>query len=213
MGPEEGLRAASVAEPLEAVISRIPGVRATRVVMDLERIAEVHVVSGPDRKPKQLVRDIQSVAMASLDLEVDYRIISIVQLDDEPRGLDDARVAPRLPLARVVGSTSGQLTTVDVVLNQDDTELVGQVRGSATQLDTLVARATLQAFEPQLGGTVGEVISVGRVDAAAITVVLVLVRLVSSAGERLVSGSAILGADANDAIARATLAAVNRVQA
>lgn len=215
MGPDEQQAPASVAQPLEAVITRIPGVRAARVVADAARVIEVHVIAGTDRSPKQLVRDVQSVAKATLDLDVDYRTVSIVQLED-PEQLGEpgaARTSPRLPLVRVVGSTSGQLATIEVVLREDDVEVSGRARGAAAQAPLLVARATLEAYGARLAEAVAEVDGVERVAIAGREVALVLVRLVSPSGERRSSGSALVGADANDAIARATLDAVNRVPA
>ena len=215
MGPEESLRAATVAEPLEAVISRIPGVRAARVVADGNRISEVHVIAGVDRSPKQLVRDVQSVAKAALDIDVDYRTVSIVQLEDptDPVSPLAARPSARMPLLRVSGSTTGQLASIEVVLREDDLEVVGRARGAAALTPMLVARATLDAYEPRLQGSVAEVDAVDRLMIGGREVAVVVARLASSVGERIVTGSALVGADVNDAIARATLDAVNRVPA
>jgi hypothetical protein len=41
----------------------------------------VHVLARPGKPAKQLVRDVQSVAMAAFDLDIDRRIISVVQID------------------------------------------------------------------------------------------------------------------------------------
>jgi hypothetical protein len=45
---------------------------------------EVHVLASSGKPPKQVVRDIQSLAMASYGLALDHRIVSVVQLDDAP---------------------------------------------------------------------------------------------------------------------------------
>jgi hypothetical protein len=67
---------------LEAELSRIPGVTATRVVLDESGApSEIHVLATPDKPAKQVVRDVQSVALARFDLELDRRIVSVVQLD------------------------------------------------------------------------------------------------------------------------------------
>lgn len=214
MDPEDNVNAATVAEPLEAVITRIPGVRAARVVADGSRISEVHVIAGIDRSPKQLVRDVQSVAKATLDVDIDYRTVSIVQLEDPAApGAIEIHGSARMPLLRVTGSTTGQLIAIEVVLREEDVEVVGHARGAAAQTPLLVARATLNAFEPRLAGAVAEVDAVERVSIGGHDVVVVVARLISPGGERTATGSALIGADANDAIARATLDAVNRVPA
>lgn len=54
---------------------------AARAVVDAAgEIAELHVVAAEDRSPKLVVRDIQSVARAVFDVEIDYRRVSVVQL-------------------------------------------------------------------------------------------------------------------------------------
>lgn len=212
MTSEQRTEKAVLADALEAVLARIQGIRAARVVSGDGRISEIHIVSSTDRAPKQLVRDIQSAAKASFDLDLDYRTVSIVQIDDDavpPPTISVGTV--RLPLVRVVESTSGQLGSIEVVLKQDDLELIGRARGSASKKDELIARATLQAIESLLTETVGEVVGVETATIKSTSVALVVVRLVSPTGTKLISGSAVVGADEGDAIARATLDAINRV--
>jgi hypothetical protein len=68
---------------LEDAVRRIQGVRAASVItLGDGRPTEIHVLATPGRQPKQIVRDIQSLAMAQFDLELDHRIVSIVQLDE-----------------------------------------------------------------------------------------------------------------------------------
>jgi len=75
---------------LEEALRRIPGVRAASVVTMLDATpTEVHILADRAKQPKQLVRDIQSLALASYDIDLDHRIVSVVQLDDE-----DVTVAP-----------------------------------------------------------------------------------------------------------------------
>lgn len=209
------LRPATTADALEGVIALIPGVRAVRVVDAGDRITEVHIIATTDRSPKQFVRDIQSVAKASLDIDLDYRTVSIVQLTDEqaPAGRTQVADEPRMPLVRVVFEATGQLASVEVVLADHAGERSGRVRGSVGQRAQLIARATLEAFLPRLGDAVPEVRAAEVVDVAGMSVAVVLVRLASREGLRDVSGSAPVTGDPDDALARATLDAVNRVRA
>ena len=75
---------------LERELCRIPEVTAARVVAGSSGvIEEVHILSLPLKHAKQVVRDVQSVAMATFGLDLDRRIVSVVQLDAPP----GARVA------------------------------------------------------------------------------------------------------------------------
>jgi hypothetical protein len=93
----------------EAALRHLPGVRAVSVVTGPDaRPTEVHVLADRNKPAKQVVRDIQSLAMARYDLDIDHRIVSVVQIDDEPsrpqdsddRG-DRSDTAERTPLAPV----------------------------------------------------------------------------------------------------------------
>ncbi|NOY56424.1 MAG: hypothetical protein GXP34_10620, partial [Actinobacteria bacterium] len=49
---------------LEEALCLLPTVDAVRIVGDNGRVAEVHVLAAPAKPPKQVVRDVQSLAMA-----------------------------------------------------------------------------------------------------------------------------------------------------
>ena len=68
---------------LEHELCRIPGVTAARVVMDPEDVpVEVHVLATTDKHAKQLVRDVQSVAITTFGLDIDRRVVSVVQVQE-----------------------------------------------------------------------------------------------------------------------------------
>src|SRR5262249_53360110 len=62
---------------VEREICRLPDVSIARLVAEPDgRVSEVHVVAHPGKHPKQIVRDVQSIALASFGLEFDRRIVS-----------------------------------------------------------------------------------------------------------------------------------------
>ena len=138
---------------LERELCRLPDVTAARIVFDgAHRPVEVHVVAQQGKHPKQIVRDVQSIALASFGLELDRRIISVVQLrrqrfrvdegdgDGEPRTLSSAIVA-------ITAEASGLRSLVRVTLALDEDEAVGFAEGSiATTRHRLVAAATVDAL-------------------------------------------------------------------
>lgn len=66
---------------LEDDLIRVPGVKGARVVGE-EAPTEIHIVATAERSPKQVARDVQSLAAAGFGFPIDHRIISIVQLED-----------------------------------------------------------------------------------------------------------------------------------
>ena len=219
---------------VEREICRIPEVRAARIVSDNDgRPVEVHVLATPGKHAKQLARDVQSVAMASVGLEIDHRIISIVQLDDgtvrtapvtasgeeEPvagngAGVGVATDEPRILVDGVVIDRRGISCAAQVTLRRGEDTAEGVTEGPASASATarLVAEATLVALrdlEPAASMAHLETAMITRVgdrDVAVTTLVLVI-----PPNEELMAGSApVRGGDGHGAVARSVLDATNR---
>ena len=76
----------------EDELSRLPGISAASVVTGPDAVpTEVHVLAEPGKAAKQVVRDVQSFAMAQLDLDIDHRIVSVVQIGADEVGIAVAR--------------------------------------------------------------------------------------------------------------------------
>jgi hypothetical protein len=72
---------------LEAALRNIQGIRAASVVTNgKSEPTEIHILAMSGKAPKQIVRDVQSLAMAQFDLDIDHRIVSVVQLEDSDLG-------------------------------------------------------------------------------------------------------------------------------
>lgn len=209
-----------VGEDLESVLGRIPNVKAARVVSGLGgRVSEVHVLADRGRSPKQIVRDVQSVAMASFGVEIDYRTVSVVQLDEpsQPGNAPQpgARPAglPRIALLRVGAEIKGHLTETHVLLAANGKEYVGTARGPGSSGLKLVARAVVDAIAGFAEDSAIDVDFADVLGAGPHSVAVTVVRLASPRGDHVASGSAVVRKDANDAMARAALAALNRLVA
>jgi hypothetical protein len=199
---------------VEREICRLPDVSIVRIVAEADgRVSEVHVVAHQGKHPKQIVRDVQSIALASFGLELDRRVISVVQLGGSI--LDETFTRdPRPSIVAITAEASGMRSLVRVTLALDEEEAVGFAEGSiaTTARHRLVALATvdsLRQLEPAaecVDVDHAEVIRIGAHDVAVVTVVFVI-----PPAEQLVSGSAIVRPQQEaDAVARAVLDATNR---
>lgn len=73
-------------EELEQELCRIPEVFAARIVVNGSgRPTEVRILASPDRPPKRVRRDVQSVALASFDIELPSSAISVTQIEQAAR--------------------------------------------------------------------------------------------------------------------------------
>lgn len=193
---------------LEESLRSIPGVEAGRVVVSGGVPSEIHILSLPGKSPKQVVRDVQSVCLAGHGIQIDRRIVSVVQIEGS-----DLAGGDRPVVDDIVETVDGSRSTITVVLSWHGEQLIGKATGpaaSATRL-RLVADATLTALEQALSDDVA--FAVAAVDTPVVgsrEVAIAVVVYVHSGRERLVVGSALVGPDPSRAMVRAVLDALNR---
>jgi hypothetical protein len=210
---------------IEQELSRIPDVRGVRIVTDqFERPVEVHVLASTAKHPKQVVRDIQSVAKVAFDVELDHRVISVVQLDSEhlPDVAKEVEVAAaattleddRITVARVGTARNGLRCTATVGLCRADEEQIGQAEGTVASgnIRMLVARATLDALcRLDARAERLDVEAVGVQNLASRSFATASIVLLNPPYEEVLLGSApVRAAGEEDAVARAVLDATNR---
>jgi hypothetical protein len=209
---------------LEDSLRQIAGIKAASVVTGPDAVpTEVHVLAAPGKPAKQVVRDVQSMALARYDIDIDHRIVSVVQIGDDPvedslaaaeAGADanngETTIRPRI--AAIMVRSGGGITEASVTLAAADQLFEGKAQGpvGSSHRSRIVAIATLDALGDLLGQTC-EVESASVVSTGSREVALaVLTLMVPRTGEQVLTGCAIVRGDEADAISRAVLAALNR---
>jgi hypothetical protein len=199
---------------LEDALRQIPGVKAASVVTSPDAVpTEVHVLATTGKTAKQIVRDIQSLAMARYGMDLDHRIVSVVQFD-EPEDLNgDGDISPPRPVvSSITVRMTGDVAEATIAVSLAGSTFEGQATGSAAiaARPRLVAHATLEALR-ELLGTPAELdhAAVVQVGGRAVAV-SVLTLTVPRQGEQLMTGSALVRGDEVDAVARSVLDALNR---
>lgn len=214
MAIDNSQTARSELDELEAELCRLTDVVAARIVADDGgRPVEVHVLAHTGKHPKQVVRDVQSVALASFGMDLDRRIVSVVQLGDE----DDAAGVGAAPLLRlriiaVDSHLSGQRSTVRVSLGLGHDEATGFAEGSvaAAARTRLVASATIDALQQLDAVDALDIDEAKTMRLGNEELVVVTVLSVEPPHELRLSGSAIVRQHRDDATVRAVLDAINR---
>jgi hypothetical protein len=213
---------------LEDALRHLPGVKAASVVTGPDAVpTEVHVLAAPGKAPKQVVRDVQSLALTQYDIDIDHRIVSVVQISDDevraitPNGVEvheDTEPAEpeshvvRPSLAAVMVRSGGGETSASVTLSIGEHHFEGHSQGPAgtSHRARLVALATLEAVSELLGQPC-EVESCIIVPTGSREVALsVLTVMVPRTGEQVLTGAAVVRGDEADAVVRSVLAALNR---
>ena len=204
----------------EDELKRLPGIIAASVVTGPDAVPnEIHVLAEPGKPPKQVVRDVQSFAMLKLGLDIDHRIVSVVQIgaDDLSTSGEDVPqpdlLVPRPAIGSIMIRTSGPEAEALVSIAATgghvfEGRVVGP--GSAAHRCQLIAQATLKALEELLGSTAdvesSQIVAAGAREAALTVLTVSVPRL----GEQLLTGSALVRGDESDAVARSVLNALNR---
>jgi hypothetical protein len=195
-------------QELEETLARLPSIHAVRLAGDRERIREVHVLAAPEKAAKQVVRDVQTLAMARFGIDIDRRVISVVQIGPDRIGVEDQRPA----ILGVHDVPEGPRTTVAVSLQWHGEEYVGSAGGPAAPSARLrlVGEAALRAVEAIIGDDALALDAVGAPAIGMSKVIVVIVVSTGSRGEETSVGSALSQGDDSEATVRAVLDALNR---
>lgn len=191
----------------QELICRLEGVQAAQVVFAENGMpCEIHVLAGPEKSSKSLVRDIQSALTAQFGVQVDHRIISVAQLSEglAPRG--DFRLAHTgLEIKSAGGRVSASVT---LARGCDTYTGHGESANTPFARRRCVSEAALAAVNRAAGETCFEL---ARVDAVTLAGQGIVVAQVYSLrdGQRLL-GSAFLNEDPDNAAVHSVLSAVNR---
>ena len=191
----------------QELICRLEGVQAAQVVFAENGMpCEIHVLAGPEKSSKSLVRDIQSALTAQFGVQVDHRIIRVAQLSEGlvPRG--DFRLAHTgLEIKSAGGRVSASVT---LARGCDTYTGHGESANTPFARRRCVSEAALAAVNRAAGETCFELASVDAVTLAGQGIVVTQVYSLRD-GQRLL-GSAFLNEDPDNAAVHSVLSAVNR---
>lgn len=191
----------------QELICRLEGVQAAQVVFAENGMpCEIHVLAGPEKSSKSLVRDIQSALTAQFGVQVDHRIISVAQLSEGlvPRG--DFRLAHT---GLEIKSAGGRVSaSVKLARGCDTYTGHGESANTPFARRRCVSEAALAAVNRAAGETCFELASVDAVTLAGQGIVVTQVYSLRD-GQRLL-GSAFLNEDPDNAAVHSVLSAVNR---
>jgi hypothetical protein len=174
---------------------------------------EIHVVTAGGRSAKQYVRDVQSLASAELGRRIDYRIISVVQLDEEDARTLHRELRPWID--KVSMGTRAKSEWVEVVLGWPDGHLTDGL-GAGGKSKQARARGAAAATVACLDGEFGsreQSVEISAVELQSIggaNWALVHLYFYWKGESVPLLGAALVQDDVASAAARAVLDAVNR---
>jgi hypothetical protein len=195
---------------MEDNLRKIEAVVSSKIVVGEDnQIDEVHIVSNGHRGAKQIARDIQSVLLATYNVDIDHKKISIAQIPDEMIQSNSCRVK----INGVSHDTFGTKATVRVNLSKKEDEYVHSRTGVNTvrNVDRMLVESTLAAVQDACGFEDAFIFEdVRQIQISGGTVVIVCITGIWNDTEQRLSGSCVVKNDYHGAVVKATLDAVNR---
>lgn len=192
----------------QGVINKINGIISSKLTIEDDMLTEIHILANNIRAPKQIARDIESSIMASFDYRIDRKIISIAQIQAE-----DSELNRRIKYSGIALNSFENTIECTVRLLHDEVEFMETQSGikSISNRKRIVADTTIKVVEKIIGKpSLFEIQDVMLFSKNEVNFVTVLVNIICNATEETLVGSVIVGSDTNEAIAKATLDAVNR---
>lgn len=199
------------ATSIESYLQKIQSVIGCKVVLNANNVIdEMHIVSDLRRSPKQILRDIEAVMISQFDQAIDYKKVSIAQIQSGALKLDQD---PRLKLKFIEYNNDGTNVEVKVALEKQgeiyEAELIGI--NTSNNFKRIIGNVVLRAIESYCNlRDVFVFEDVKRVELANVSVMVVSITSVYRGNEEVFTGTAKVVNDSREAIARATLDAVNR---
>jgi len=196
-------------EEMKSLICRIPDVLSCKVILgEKNEVQDIHVLCTSGRNVKQLVRDIQSAVSARFNVEVDYKVISIAQIEENE--IKDNR----LKIGSIVMMNMDNSLKATVILESDGKNYEGnsiKVKSVSNKFKA-VAEATIMAVESFVNTNgIFYLEGIERTRVAGRDIFVCMVGYTYKNNESLLIGCSMIKTDENEAVAKSVLNALNRL--
>ncbi|WIV13826.1 hypothetical protein [Proteiniborus sp. MB09-C3] len=197
-------------EIVEQSLGKLDSVISCKIILgENNSIDEIHIVSNGSRNVKQIVRDVQSVLIATYNIQIDHKKISIAEIIDE--SLKRMECRPRI--MSVSRENNGQKATIRVALTNQKGVYENSMTGINTgrNIDRILVDTTLRTVEEASGYEEIFILEdVKTVNISTDEAVLVVIICIENGQEQRLCGSSMIKNDYNEAVVKATLDAINR---
>jgi hypothetical protein len=224
------LASQSSAADVEQLLNSLTGVVSAHVVINNDgKIVEIHILATPEIQAKRVVRNVESALTAGFGIEIDRRIVSVAQIDDDvpvvseslplaAKEDDDAaprydRRSHRFEFVRYSARREiARASSCEVVLRSEGGEYTGSGTGSDTPKGRAeaAARAVFEALANARGDNDLALEAATVVETHAQSFVIVAGRALLGRNDIALAGAARLVRSPEEAAIIAALHATNR---
>lgn len=196
-------------EQIEYFLNSIKSVISSKIITDANNdICEIHAVSDNSRHSKQVARDIRTALLSKFNLDIDYKIISVAQINKNISLNSDYR----LQYEGYTNEITSDRIKIKIKLSYDDKDYSGEAEGIKSEKQSLVvaAKATLDAIKQAINLDCFITEDIQSTKIIGEDAILVAITQINNGRENILIGSAIVKNNKIDAVIKATLNAVNR---
>jgi hypothetical protein len=195
---------------IEQFMNNLKSVVSCKIISDShDQIQEIHILADSSRGTKQICRDVQSVLISKFNLDVDYKKISIAQINDHLTIGHNFRLA----IKSVQEESHAHEVIVRVKFEFEENVYEGEASGHKTERNILRlgALASLKAVESAIGFDHCLFLEeIDYVEMAGKKMVTSAVSFFMNGTEIMLCGSAFVESSKTEAAVKATLCAINR---
>ena len=128
----------------EKVIEKLRGLEGiiNCKVTGKDEVDEIHIIASKNRKPKRIVRDIETLILVNFDQKIDHKKISIAQVDEDRREIKENRVI----INCIYKEHNRSVVHLDLEINDESVheKIVDKREGS---VPLMVARGIIELIE------------------------------------------------------------------
>lgn len=190
------------ARALEGALTRLKGIRKARVDVAREKDVSVEVLAVPERPEASVRREVEGLARTYL-VDESLTSVNVLSAGNHARaGMGDRR----RKLSSIVTRRTDERFSVQIILSREGDVVTGEAeRPVGLEDGRVIAEAVLSGLD-EIAPRSLRLQSVETLLVGEVTLVLVAVTF----GQRLLLGTAEVHFDIADAVARATMHALNR---
>ncbi len=196
-------------EEIEYFLANIKSVLSCKIITDSNNnITEIHVLSDSSRHSKQIVRDIRTALLSHFDVDVDYKIISVAQVNKNISINSDFR----LLYEGYTNETNSDRIKIGTKLSWDEKQYIGEAEGIKSEKNTLMvaANSTLNAIKKAIDLDCFLVDDIQAARVSGKDVMLSAITYIDHGRENILIGTSIINSNKIDSTIKATLNAINR---
>lgn len=195
---------------IENFLKKINSIICARIVLEENEIKEIHIVADMRKNPKQLSRDIQSVLITKFNINIDHKIISVAQIDNEEILSNEFR----LKLNTIEHSINQNTFKAKIVLEKNEILYEGTSSGPlfSNNINRLLVAAVINAVENFYGSENTFILEdVFKIPLNGKEAFITLITSFINGNEVLLSGSSVNGNNNDEMVVKSALDAINRV--